>query len=43
MIKVLNVVIDNHIGGIQNRILSIGNDLKRQGIQSIVLAPNGGG
>jgi glycosyltransferase involved in cell wall biosynthesis len=43
MIKVLNVVIDNHIGGIQNRILSIGNDLKRQGIQSIVLAPNSEG
>lgn len=43
MIKVLNVVVDNHIGGIQNRILSVGKDLESQGIQSIVLAPNSDG
>lgn len=43
MIKVLNVVVDNHIGGIQNRILSVGKELKSQGIQSIVLSPNSDG
>jgi len=43
MIKVLNVVVDNHIGGIQNRILSIGKDLGKQGIQFIISSPNGDG
>lgn len=43
MIKVLNVVVDNHIGGIQNRILSVGKDLQSQGIQSIILSPNSDG
>jgi len=43
VIKVLNVVIDNHIGGIQNRILSVGKELKSQGVLPIILAPNGDG
>jgi glycosyltransferase involved in cell wall biosynthesis len=43
MIKVLNVVIDNHIGGIQNRILCVGKELKNQGVQPINLSPNSGG
>jgi len=43
MIKVLNVVVDNHIGGIQNRILSIGKELNNRGIQSIILTPKGDG
>lgn len=43
MIKVLNVVVDNHIGGIQNRLLSIGKDLEKQGVQIIITSPNGDG
>jgi len=43
MIKVLNVVVDNHIGGIQNRILSVGKELKSQDILPIILAPNSDG
>lgn len=43
MIKVLNVVVDNHIGGIQNRILSIGKELKKQDIQIVILSSNGDG
>jgi glycosyltransferase involved in cell wall biosynthesis len=43
MIKVLNVVVDNHIGGIQNRILSVGKELKSQDVLPIILAPNSDG
>lgn len=37
MVKVLNVVLDNRIGGIQNRILNIGKKLSE--VEIIILAP----
>lgn len=43
MIRVLNVVVDNHIGGIQNRILNIGPGLKERGIELVLLSPKGEG
>jgi len=41
--KVLSVVIDNHIGGIQNRLLGLGNGLNELGVQYLFLAPYGEG
>jgi glycosyltransferase involved in cell wall biosynthesis len=43
VIKVLNVVVDNHIGGIQNRILSVGKELQNQYVDTIILSPKGDG
>jgi glycosyltransferase involved in cell wall biosynthesis len=43
MIKVLNVVIDNHIGGIQNRILDVGKKLEKSDISTIIVSPKGEG
>ena len=41
--KVLNVVMDNHIGGPQIRVLSVAKELKKFGIETIILSPKGGG
>jgi len=43
MIRVLCVVADNNIGGIQNRIMMIGESLAKNDIQCIILSPNGKG
>lgn len=43
MINVLNVVIENWIGGIQNRILMTAPELAKRGVNTIVLAPKGDG
>jgi glycosyltransferase involved in cell wall biosynthesis len=37
--KILHVVADNNIGGIQNRLLQILDPLKERGIESIILTP----
>ncbi len=41
--NVLNIVIDNNIGGIQNRIMLVGEKLKKSGVNTIILAPKGKG
>lgn len=41
--NVLNIVIDNNIGGIQNRIMMVGEELKKSGVKTIILAPKGKG
>lgn len=43
MIRVLNVVVDNNIGGIQNRVLMVGELLKDNNIETIILSPRGEG
>lgn len=43
MIRVLNILLDNRIGGPQNRVLSIGVELRKYGIDPIILAPKGDG
>ena len=42
MVKILNVVVDNGIGGIQNRILMVGKKLSH-GIKTIILTPKSQG
>jgi len=41
--KVLNVLLDNHIGGPQIRVLSVAKELREYGIETIMLSPQGGG
>lgn len=41
MIKVLNVLLDDKIGGPQNRVLNIGKELKKYNIEPIMLSPLG--
>ncbi len=41
--NILNIVIDNNIGGIQNRIMMVGEKLKKSGVNTIILAPKGRG
>jgi glycosyltransferase involved in cell wall biosynthesis len=42
-VKVLNVLLDNHIGGPQIRVLSVAKELRKYGIETIMLSPKGGG
>jgi glycosyltransferase involved in cell wall biosynthesis len=39
MVKVLNVLLDNHIGGPQIRVLSVAKELRKYGIETIMLSP----
>lgn len=41
--KVLNVVMDNHIGGPQIRVLSVAKELRKYEIETIMLCPKGEG
>jgi len=41
--RVLNVVLDNHIGGPQIRLLSVAKGLKSYGIETIIVCPYGDG
>lgn len=43
MIKILNVVLSNHIGGPQIRVLAVAEKLKKFDIETILLVPNGPG
>ena len=43
MMKVLNVLLDNHIGGPQIRVLSVAKELRKFGIETIILSPKGEG
>jgi glycosyltransferase involved in cell wall biosynthesis len=41
--NVLNIVIDNNIGGIQNRVIMVAEKLKKFGVNTIILAPKSSG
>lgn len=41
--RVLNVIMDDNIGGPQVRALSVGKELRKYGIETIFLCPNGSG
>lgn len=41
--KVLNVVLSNYIGGPQIRVLSVAKELRKYGIETIMLSPKGEG
>jgi glycosyltransferase involved in cell wall biosynthesis len=41
MIKVLNLLLDERVGGPQNRVLSVAEHLKKQGIETIIVLPKG--
>lgn len=41
--KVLNVLLSNHIGGPQIRVLSVAKELRKYGIETIILSPKGEG
>ena len=43
MVKVLNVLLDNHIGGPQVRVLSVAKELRKYGIETIMLSHKGEG
>jgi len=43
VLRVLQAVLDNRMGGIQSRILSLGPRLNREGFEIHVSAPSGGG
>jgi len=42
-LKVLNVVLDNEIGGPQIRVLSVAKKLRKYGIETVMLSPKGRG
>lgn len=41
--KVLNVLLSNHIGGPQIRVLSVARELRKYGIETVMLSPKGEG
>lgn len=43
MVKILNVLLDNHIGGPQVRVISIAKELRKCGIETIILSHDGDG